>query len=337
MLPPCNNNIESSEIKLSKSRLNNTPIMSSQEDTPCDSNDYQLSLYPSLLDDDEYILNIVPCVNATAENGGVNSGVVISGEDGTMDGVIISGGGGESSVETTVPSRTTPIWEPAVDEGDEDITVNWDTTDAPTTTSEITTTSQATTTVEVTTAPTEPLFSTEGANAEVESSNGQGSESVASDKPSNGITTPDKESDNSSSESEAASTGETIHQETSKESSFYTCHPNPTALQSGEFEPEDTAATKIRLIYDYELVTSGGIDLDTELDRLENDMTEDLANQYGLVDCAARLRRRLRKKQSSGEGVVALDSDPIDEVLDGQCELVFFPFVHFITTLIFSH
>lgn len=266
------------------------------------------------MDDDEYILNILPCLNATAENGGVNSGVVINGQDGTVDGVISSGGGGESSVETTVPSRTTPIWEPAVEEGGGDGSVNWETTAVPTTT-ESTSTSQATTTVEVTTTPTEPLFSTEAAEAEVDSSNGQDNESVSnpqtgSDKPNNGNT------------SAQTATGETIHQETSRESTFYTCHPNPSALQSGDLAPEDTAATKIQLIYDYELITSGGIDLTTELDRLENDMTEDLANQYGLVDCSAKLRRALRNQNRSREGVVALDSDPMDEVLDSQCEFV---------------
>jgi hypothetical protein len=299
--------------------------MSSKEDTPCDSNDYQLSLYSSLMDDDEYILNILPCLNATAENGGVNSGVVINGQDGTVDGVISSGGGGESSVETTVPSRTTPIWEPAVEEGDG--SVNWETTAVPTTT-ESTSASQATTTVEVTTTPTEPLFSTVAAEAEVDSSNSQGNDSVAnpqtgSDKPNNDITSSDKESDNSPSESAAQTeTGETIHQETSRESTFYTCHPNPSALQSGDLAPEDTAAAKIQLIYDYELITSVGIDLTTELVRLENDMTEDLANRYGLVDCSAKLRRALRNQHRSREGVVALDSDPMDEVLDSQCEFV---------------
>lgn len=119
----------------------------------------------------------------------------------------------------------------------------------------------------------------------------------------------------------------TLHQTTVKESTFYTCHPDPTSFQSGELTPEDASANKYEIAFDYELVTTttdGDADVGITVTQLENVMTEELANQFDLVDCESKgkkmmLRRRnLRNKRSNGDDVVALDSDPTDKVLEGR-------------------
>lgn len=220
----------------------------------------------------------------------------MSGEDGDV-GVISSGGGGESSVEATVASRTTPA--ATVDEG----VVTWETTEAPTT-SEFVITEQTTT-------PTQPLFSTTEPEAD---------EDALNEQTGGGGDKPEEASASEADQEEDEAPQETVHEETTKESTFYTCHANPESLLSGELAPDDTSATKYELVYDYEIITSSDGSVGDTLAQLENGMTQDLAEQYGLVDCSARLRRALKKSKRSAGGLVALDSDPVDKVREGQCE-----------------
>ena len=302
--------------------------MSSEEETPCNSNDYQLSLYSSLLDDDEFIMNILPCVNSTA----------IINEDG---GLLSSGGAGESSVEATVASRTTPAI--AIENG----AVAWETTEVPQTTTEEATTTSTTTTEQTTTTPTPLLFSTVASEPDVANVNANGKEEVEAINSANAnggeeeknepdanaegsnesnANVPSEPTDSESKEQHHSS-GESVHEETSKTSSFYTCHPDPSSLQSGDFAPDDSAANKYEIVYDYDLLTkadAGSDVLEETLAGLENTMTEDVAKQVGLVDCEAKkLRRGLKKNKRTANGVVALDSDPLDEALEGQCECYF--------------
>lgn len=315
--------------------------MSSEEETPCDSNDYHLSLYSSLLDDDEYIMDILPCTNSTAI---VNAG--------------------ESSVEATVASWTTTPAQTA--EGDisiENGAVAWETTSppplfstvAPDPDSDSNTNGEEeieeinSTVADVneeaagdapseTTQATPPLFSTVASEPDTgvngngkedteEANSANVSDSVTEkDDPDNGedvhesnAKTPAEPTDSESKEQH--SSGETVHEETSEKSLFYTCHPNPSSLQSGDFAPDDSAANKYEIVYDYELLTKAdaGNDAVKEiLTELENTMTGDVAKQVGLVNCQEKLRRGLRKNKRSATGVVALDSNPLDEALEGQ-------------------
>ena len=233
----------------------NNPKNMSQE-IPCGSNDYQLTLFSALLDDDDFTLDIVPCANSDPV-------------------VVVTEQGGEESVEATVASQTTSA---AVND-EQGETVEWGTTEATASVTEVTTTA----TPEGTTTPTAPLFSTE--------------------------------------DNEDTEEGEqNINEETSQTSSFYTCHPDPSSLISGDFSPDDSFAQKYEVAYDYEVITFDSVDVTDELGQLENIMAEDMANQYGLLDCTSKLRRGLRQKRSGDISVVALDSDPVDVVMDSQGE-----------------
>jgi hypothetical protein len=279
--------------------------MSSQEETPCDSNDYQLTLYSALLDDDAFTLNILPCANST-------SGVVINDEDGAMSGVISSGGGGESSVEATVASRTTPAMV------EEENVVVWETTAASTSMEVASTSMEAA--EEVSPAPG-------GDMNESDLQTGGGD-----DKPSDGANEESNTETVEESTDEQNGAAQEIHEESTATSTFYTCHPNPASLISGDFAPDDTAANKIEIIYDYELLTVGEGDAADIVAYFEDVMTQELANQFGLVDCQAKVRRRgLRKIKRNGGSVVALDSDPADELLEGQCELSSLSFCIFLS------
>eukprot|EP00956_Cyclotella_meneghiniana_P013710 scaffold19997_cov84-Cyclotella_meneghiniana.AAC.4 len=163
----------------------------------------------------------------------------------------------------------------------------------------------------------------DGTNNELESS---GSTNESSQTEGTIKTNNEDDSKDESAGKDASATNTTLHQTTLTESTFYTCHPDPTSLQSGELSPDDTSANKYEIAFDYELITiTGDVDLGNTVTELENVMTEGVANQFGLVDCNTdkvekmMLRRRnLRNKRTNDDGVVALDSDPVDKVSEGQ-------------------
>jgi hypothetical protein len=127
----------------------------------------------------------------------------------------------------------------------------------------------------------------------------------------------------------------TIEEVKEVDSSFYTCHPNPTSLQNGVLQP-DGDFVQLDIVYDYELHATEGADVVVSIAAVESRIVKDLAGEYGLVECTGRrlasdrrmsgLRRRsLNVVQRSVEenyyGIVALGSDPEDEVLS-DCEYI---------------
>lgn len=283
--------------------------MSSTEEksTPCDSNDYQLSLYSDLLDDDEFALAILPCSNTT------NSG---EGEE-SSSGVV-------SEVVPTVASRTTVA---AVSE--ESLTTS--STEASSTTTTTTSKEEAVESAGTSGVDYTNTSASDRAPDTVES----GSEEVQTDEGSTETET--QESSNESTDnSDEGDSDKTTEQETSAETSneptteiettkftdstFYTCHPNPSSLRSGEFAPDDVAANKFEIAYDYELLTPLAGE-ENSIEELENAMANDLAAQFGLIDCTSRKRGLRNNKKSGNNDVVAISSDPADQVMEGKCEL----------------
>lgn len=249
--------------------------------TPCDSNDYQLSLY-DLTDDDAFTLDIVPCPISNSTTDGGDESEAIGNTSG--------GGGGESTTTNA---------------GDDDNTQN-----------DITVESSQ----------------TSGGTVDLGDSNKNPNNSHSTGGSSN--------NENSNASQTVKDTGETanetsqseqvVHMVETKESTFYTCHPDPTLLLEGILAPGDSGANKLEIVWDYEVLFSADSangdakGIKESVSELEMSMTKDLARHYGLLDCASQRNRLLRNNNKSGQrassGVVALDSAPVDQVLMGQCE-----------------
>jgi len=249
--------------------------------TPCDSNDYQLSLY-DLTDDDAFTLEIVPCSNSNSTtDAGDESGATGS----------TSGGGGGVSTTTNL--------------GDDGNTENDSTVES---------------------SQTNGGTVNEGnSNSNSDNSNSNGGDSSNGNSNASQTVKGTGETANETSQSE-----QVVHMVETKTSTFYTCHPDPTSLLVGILAPDDSGANKLEIVWDYEVFFSANSANGDEnaikqgVSELEMSMTKDLAMQYGLLDCASQRNRLLRNNKKSGQrassGVVALDSDPADHVLKGQCE-----------------
>eukprot|EP00804_Cyclotella_cryptica_P027704 CCRYP_010304-RA/>CCRYP_010304-RA protein AED:0.03 eAED:0.03 QI:366/1/1/1/0.5/0.33/3/938/493 len=247
---------------------------------PCDSNDYQVSLY-DLNDDDEFTVDIVPCPNTTSttavsdETGATSSTNTVDG--GTESGSTNGGGNGNTEDDLSVESSQT----------------NGGTGNQ--------------------------------GNSNSNSNNGNNNGGDSNKGTSNTSQT-DKIADETA--KETSSQTQEVHVVETKTSTFYTCHPDPTSLLKGVLAPDDSGAIKLEIVWDYEVVVStDGANGDTKIiqegvSELERTMTEDLATQYGLLDCTSQRSRGLRKNRKNGQSassaVVALDSDPADQVLKGQ-------------------
>jgi hypothetical protein len=97
---------------------------------------------------------------------------------------------------------------------------------------------------------------------------------------------------------------------------FYSCSSVDANGNSGGAAspsiPED--AIEVKLTYSYELHTSSPLD-DDILSSLSNDITYDIADRYGLVDCSfdsSVTKRRSLRSLKKGD-VLALDSMPLDK------------------------
>ena len=110
---------------------------------------------------------------------------------------------------------------------------------------------------------------------------------------------------------------------TDKLQSFYSCSPNSSSANT-----PPSNSKEVTLTYDYELHTSSPLN-DDILSKLEDSITNDIANKYGLVTCSSiqEERRHLRASsqkqqrvlQASGD-VLAVGSNPEDESLSDKCK-----------------
>jgi len=126
--------------------------------------------------------------------------------------------------------------------------------------------------------------------------------------------------------------------------SFYSCSPNSSSANT-----PPSNSKEVTLTYDYELHTSSPLN-DDILSKLEDSITNDIANKYGLVTCSSiqEERRHLRassyKQQRSLQAgdLLAVGSNPEDESLSDQCKLfivyLFFSCLCFtVYAVIFAH
>ena len=121
-------------------------------------------------------------------------------------------------------------------------------------------------------------------------------------------------------------TGESDGSEGAKDEpqSFYSCSPNSSSANT-----PPSNSKEVTLTYDYELHTSSPLN-DNILSKLEDSITNDIANKYGLVTCSSiqEERRHLRASSSQKQqrslqagDVLAVGSNPEDESLSDQCKL----------------
>ena len=104
--------------------------------------------------------------------------------------------------------------------------------------------------------------------------------------------------------------------------SFYSCSPNSSSANT-----PPSNSKEVTLTYDYELHTSSPLN-DDILSKLEDSITNDIANKYGLVTCSSiqeerrHLRASSQKQQRSlqASDVLAVGSNPEDESLSDQCK-----------------
>jgi len=105
--------------------------------------------------------------------------------------------------------------------------------------------------------------------------------------------------------------------------SFYSCSPNSSSANT-----PPSNSKEVTLTYDYELHTSSPLN-DDILSKLEDSITNDIANKYGLVTCSSiqEERRHLRASSQKQQrvlqagDVLAVGSNPEDESLSDQCKL----------------
>ena len=104
--------------------------------------------------------------------------------------------------------------------------------------------------------------------------------------------------------------------------SFYSCSPNSSSANT-----PPSNSKEVTLTYDYELHTSSPLN-DDILSKLEDSITNDIANKYGLVTCSSiqEERRHLRASSQNQQrslqagDVLAVGSNPEDESLSDQCK-----------------
>ena len=105
--------------------------------------------------------------------------------------------------------------------------------------------------------------------------------------------------------------------------SFYSCSPNSSSANT-----PPSNSKEVTLTYDYELHTSSPLN-DDILSKLEDSITNDIANKYGLITCSSiqEERRHLRASSQKQQRVLqasdllAVGSNPEDESLIDQCKL----------------
>ena len=119
--------------------------------------------------------------------------------------------------------------------------------------------------------------------------------------------------------------------------SFYSCSPNSSSANT-----PPSNSKEVTLTYDYELHTSSPLN-DDILSKLEDSITNDIANKYGLVTCSSiqeerrHLRASSQKQQRALQAgdVLAVGSNPEDKSLSDKCKFCtplclcpFYVFVH---------